>query len=1380
MEPEYPEYPEPSQRGKSANLLEPFKSEYRSKRWREWLFDITEELDSGNESDGSKDTIFPDLPRDGDLSKLIQNSDSWIKQAADLIADNQISIYDQGRSDSASSPVILDYGGLPKEPRMPDLAPGRLAFRKPGDAFCREQHLWRGIIESEKHQAPFEELRWAIRLGGWKNGDPEENLTQLIETRSAGIKNIKAKIHAVTNADGQLLQKMQDFASRIEKTESSKSKLPPPRVVEQSLSEKRIKADKAAHEYQIGISTLVDLEEGENFVVSHLEGAGDGIEDTSGQAKEATGVEEDANDEAEGHVDEGDGMIDGPTEAEVKVQHDRAAERMDPNTTDIINLQEQGGDHTSRTSSSEEGEIEDEKEDDEDDETKEKQKEMEDDETQQDHDQENADDQVVFTKGYWESIKKSVNEQKIKNKILEKRRDEAWHEYQQVQMESALTRVKGEKLDQHLKALRGELGKLKEQQRLLMDFKMEQMQDLQKLGYETTVAKKQQDALQLAVSRIAQEVQAEVVDQFPEPETSASKVSGTENGLRQQVIDHLSKTKLAKHLDNEQEKALATLRAEIKQNPELRLTDKEIDELLKVHCALFMAQPLRRLKNAKETIYRDLKDREFRLLVLCSAPNKYHPLIARLQKDIFRKEASDVDSLDEKRDYAALSYSWGDGSADHHIYLLPEGTDRIEDSLSLPIRENLFCALHRLRRKDQNVTLWVDALCIDQENNAEKTRQLGCMVDIYGQARMVCIWLGESDNERRSDKAMDFIPQLVDMATLDANTDGKDHAHQWAALSELTRDPWFARRWIVQEISLASKAVVYCGEKMVHWDVLVDAIALLVANEERVRALFDPSKWRYGRKTLGEIQFSSANILLEVISSLFPTTEDRSKHKPLKSLEYLVTTLQTFDASDPRDLIYALVHISRDYSEGRITMGHQLTEKQQSLEELDQPTEKQQSYEKVQQTQPQLHIDYGTPIPTAFKQFTEYCVKLSGSLDIICRPWAKKPKSQEWSLLKTSEECLYNNLLPSWVPLLENAEFGGPGQSHKGRKNGRSFVGTVGQPIYNASNNMQAKNVIFSEEPMSMKVTGLLLGTVEEVSPRCSGGVVFRESLRLGGWEGIDHGPKVVPAKIWRTLIADRTSNGLSPPPWYQRACLRSLEIADMFSGGDLNTGQLSDEVVFVRDYLRRVREVTWNRCFFKAAGHEDAHISDKHHATGDDKAKVELQASNYGDGMPDIMVEITDQIQHKENLDTDLSIIDAEKLVQDGEATEQAGNENPVHVSKGVDYPNVLIHNEPNMEMLTVTPSEKIGRNYTSGQEAESNSERTADCFGICPRNTSIKDKVCILFGCSVPVILRPLGKDTYELVGEAYVHGVMNGEVVKNMEEEVLKRSTKIFDIR
>ncbi|OJI81925.1 hypothetical protein ASPTUDRAFT_933778 [Aspergillus tubingensis CBS 134.48] len=1370
------------------------------RRRREWLFDITEEHDSGNESEGSLDTIISDT-RDHEFSKLTKDSDLCIKQAAHLIADNQISIYDKGLSDSASKPVILNDGILPKEPKIRDLAPGRLAFRKPGDTFCREQHLWRGIIESKKHRKTFEELRWAIRLGGWKNGNPQENLTHLIETRSAGIENIKAKLNEASNIGDQLSQKSQEFASRIRRTEGSKSELPHPRVIQQSLSIKMHEAEQASEKYQEGISILADLKQDERMLVEYIEHVGDGIEHTSDLAEHATDDEDNANEGVEGHADEAYGMVDGPTEAEMEVQRDQVAEGVDPNTKDNISRQEQATAYTNKKNSCEEGEREDGKEEgkEEGEEDEEDDNDEEEESSQQDVDQqEETAAALKLAKKFLEKTKKKIDQQEMENAELEKRQDEAWNEYQQVQTASAGTKLKIEGLDRVLKALRGKFGKVEEQLRILKDLEEEQKKDLQKLENETAVAKKNQEALHLAVTRIAQEVQAEVVNQFPEPETSASthstKLSGTEFDLREQFINHLSKTKLAKHIDNEQEKALATLRAEIKQNPELKLANKDIDELLKVHCALFVAQPLKRLKNAKETIYRDLNDREFRLLILCSAPNKYHPLIARLQKNMFQKEASNIDSLNEKRDYAALSYSWGDGSADHHIYLLPEGTDRIEDSFSLPIRENLFCALHRLRRKDENVTLWVDALCIDQENTAEKTSQLGCMPDIYSQARMVCIWLGESDNERRSDKAMDFIPQLVDMATLDANTDAKDHAHQWAALSELTRDPWFARRWIVQEISLASKAVVYCGEKMVHWDVLVDAIALLVANEERVRALFDPTKWRYGRNTLGEIQFSSANVLLEVISSLFPTTEDRSKHKPLKSLEYLVTNLQTFDASDPRDLIYALVHISRDHAEERITMGHQPTEKQRSPEEVHQLTEKQQSPEDLQRIPPKLHIDYGTPIPTVFKQFTQYCVETSGSLDIICRPWAKQPKSQERSLLKT------NNILPSWVPLLENAEFGGPGQSHKGRKNGRSFVGTVGQQIYDASNGMQAKGVKFDENPMCMKVSGLLLGTVEEVSPRCSGGVVFRESLRLGGWEGIDNGPKVVPARIWRTLIADRTSNGLSPPPWYQRACLRSLEIADMFSGGDLNTGQLSDEVVFVRDYLRRVREVTWNRCFFRAASHEDAHISDVHRATGDVKTNAELQASNDGDDVPEIMVENADQTEHKETIDAELNIIDAEKLVQNGDAVEQAEEiepvedsknaekhvqgqetsqarqEEPVDTSKGVDDPNVLVPHEPN----TVTLSEQQGRNHTSEQDGKSDSERTEDWFGICPRNTSIKDKVCILFGCSVPVILRPLGKDAYELVGEAYVHGAMSGEVVRNMEKEALERSTRIFDIR
>lgn len=50
---------------------------------------------------------------------------------------------------------------------------------------------------------------------------------------------------------------------------------------------------------------------------------------------------------------------------------------------------------------------------------------------------------------------------------------------------------------------------------------------------------------------------------------------------------------------------------------------------------------------------------------------------------------------------------------------------------------------------------------------------------------------------------------------------------------------------------------------------------------------------------------------------------------------------------------------------------------------------------------------------------------------------------------------------------------------------------------------------------------------------------------------------------------------------------------------------------------------------------------------------------------------------------------------------------------------------------------------------------------LGICPRILRGGDLCCILFGASVPFILRPVGSQC-RLVGEAYIHGAMHGEVV------------------
>jgi hypothetical protein len=44
--------------------------------------------------------------------------------------------------------------------------------------------------------------------------------------------------------------------------------------------------------------------------------------------------------------------------------------------------------------------------------------------------------------------------------------------------------------------------------------------------------------------------------------------------------------------------------------------------------------------------------------------------------------------------------------------------------------------------------------------------------------------------------------------------------------------------------------------------------------------------------------------------------------------------------------------------------------------------------------------------------------------------------------------------------------------------------------------------------------------------------------------------------------------------------------------------------------------------------------------------------------------------------------------------------------------------------------------------------------------------DFVCVIFGCSVPVILRKV-RDHFRVVGEAYVHGLMDGQAVKSLAE-------------
>ena len=91
-------------------------------------------------------------------------------------------------------------------------------------------------------------------------------------------------------------------------------------------------------------------------------------------------------------------------------------------------------------------------------------------------------------------------------------------------------------------------------------------------------------------------------------------------------------------------------------------------------------------------------------------------------------------SLDDKPEYEAVSYCWGDVSDTRPVYC---GT------ISLEITNSLHTALRRLRYEKEIRVLWADAICINQHNVAEKNTQVQLMRRIYSQPSRVLIWLGD-------------------------------------------------------------------------------------------------------------------------------------------------------------------------------------------------------------------------------------------------------------------------------------------------------------------------------------------------------------------------------------------------------------------------------------------------------------------------------------------------------------------------------------------------------------------------------------------------------------------------------------------------------------
>ncbi|KAK3353751.1 heterokaryon incompatibility protein-domain-containing protein [Lasiosphaeria hispida] len=154
--------------------------------------------------------------------------------------------------------------------------------------------------------------------------------------------------------------------------------------------------------------------------------------------------------------------------------------------------------------------------------------------------------------------------------------------------------------------------------------------------------------------------------------------------------------------------------------------------------------------------------------------------------------------------YEALSYVWGDPDQRYPISV---------DGRVLSVTANLFAALVRLRDRLLDRIVWIDAICINQDDNEEKGNQIQYMAEIYSKASRVVVWLGEAEND--GERALDAICRAADEMSPETmfgeSTETMFDESAKEAILALLRRPWFNRIWVLQEVAAARNVLVKCG-----------------------------------------------------------------------------------------------------------------------------------------------------------------------------------------------------------------------------------------------------------------------------------------------------------------------------------------------------------------------------------------------------------------------------------------------------------------------------------------------------------------------------------------------------------------------------------------
>lgn len=255
--------------------------------------------------------------------------------------------------------------------------------------------------------------------------------------------------------------------------------------------------------------------------------------------------------------------------------------------------------------------------------------------------------------------------------------------------------------------------------------------------------------------------------------------------------------------------------------------------------------------------------------------------------------------------FKALSYCWGNPTPARQIIL---------NSSIVNVGPNLDCALRHLRDKSTDVELWVDALCINQNDLDERSSQVQLMDSMYSDADEVVVWLGDASYD--SNAAIDLIKQWSEWFELKGKvekpaafsiTEDFHLAFDMSAIEAISRllsRPYWERVWVVQEVACAKEVVVMCGSERLAFDHFENASDAWTTVCDSLSA---------------KSEFLSQYMLLD--SLRHRNLQQMIRHRNFRILSYLdwdqprepfldvLESSRHLKCSDPRDKIYGFLSL---------------------------------------------------------------------------------------------------------------------------------------------------------------------------------------------------------------------------------------------------------------------------------------------------------------------------------------------------------------------------------------------------------------------------------------------------------------------------------------